>query len=335
MQTITPLERTIRDSNRANSKDTSVSGTLKALVVDPVDKHLIEELRRRDVEVNYSPGMSRERIMEEIGDYEIIIGRTRMPIDSEMINQGTKLRIIGRAGVGIENIDVDEAISRGIKVVNAPDSATESVAELALALIISSLREVYLGASRLKSGTFKKNSGFELAGKTVGIIGFGRIGSRVAEVLKPFGVNVLACDLVDVRERAACTGAEQVELSELLERSDIISVHVNMEVNKGPVLNREEFARMKDSVILINTARGHAINMDALYESLENGTVGHYAADVLWNEPPKDPKELSIIDRENVVITPHIGAQTEEAQERVAKRIAGNLIEEIAELRRA
>ncbi|MDE1823554.1 MAG: 3-phosphoglycerate dehydrogenase, partial [Candidatus Micrarchaeota archaeon] len=222
----------------------------------------------------------------------------------------------------------------GVKVINAPGAATESVAELALTLTFMALRGVYNGSAMLKNGEFFKNSGVELAGKTVGIIGFGRIGSRFAEVLRPFNVNVIVNDIAKMNGRVKELGAEFVGMNELLARSDIISLHVNMEANTKPVIDGSSFAMMKDGAILINTVRAAAVDMHALQRSLASGKLGFYASDVLWNEPPKDPKELEIIAKDNVLITPHIGAQTNAAQGRVAEIMIPNLVEAIKELKR-
>ncbi len=305
---------------------------VKVLVVDKVDEHMVETLSAAGMGVDYFPGMEKSKIIEVLGNYDVLVGRTRMPIGKDMIDAGRKLRIIGRAGVGIENIDVVEARRRGIKVINVPGAATESVVELALSLTITALRNTFMGMSKVRKGSFAKELGGELAGKTVGIIGFGRIGTRFAEVLKAFNAKVIVTDIIDYREKAAEMGVGFVSLEELLEKADIISVHINMEANDRPVIDTEELARIRAGAILINTARGAAVSRDAVYTGLKGGTLAFYGADVMWEEPPKDPVDMEIIGMDNVAITPHIGANTREAQERIARTLGPALLDAIREI---
>ncbi|MDE1851815.1 MAG: 3-phosphoglycerate dehydrogenase [Candidatus Micrarchaeota archaeon] len=312
----------------------AAQAALNAIVVDKVDKEIVRALRREGVRVREVPGIKRVELLKEIAGYEILIGRTRLAVDSEMIEQGKRLRIVGRAAVGTDNIDFKTAERNGIKVVNAPGAATESVAELALTLTFMALRGVYNGSAKLKNGEFLKNSGLELAGKTIGIVGFGRIGSRFAELLRPFNVTILVNDIAKMNGEIKNAGATSVEMHELLARSDIVSLHVNMEVNNGAIMDDSSFGIMKDGAILVNTVRAKAVDMHALQRALDIGRLGFYASDVLWNEPPKEPAELEIIQRENVLITPHIGAQTTEAQARVAEVMIPGLLEALKGLAR-
>ena len=329
------LESGISESqNRAENIRTEKERMLRALVIDGVNGGIIKALQREGVEVDARPGMSREDVKRELCNYDILVGRTRIGVDSRMMESAPRLKMICRAAVGIENIDVEEASRKGIMVINAPGAATESVAELSLSLTLDALRNVHELASGLKGGAFEKRMGNELCGKTVGIIGFGRIGRRFAELLGPFRVKVLANDLPAVRERVEKAGVAFAEKEMLLSESDIISIHVNMDANRKPVIGGAELALMKKGVIIINTGRAAAIDLQALHASLVDGKVGFYAADVLWNEPPKDRLELEIIARENVLFTPHIGAQTNEAQCRVADTLEPGIVEAIRKCRK-
>ena len=302
------------------------------LVVDTVDRHILDALESYGASVDYSPGISRDAILKIIGRYQAIVGRTRMPIDRGMIDAGEKLRIICRAGVGIENIDAEAAEARGIRIINVPGAATESVVELTVHLIIAGLRSTHSCIEDVKAGKFVKSLGSELAGKTVGIVGFGRIGTKVSQVLKAFDAEVIVTDLKDYREKAGKMGVEFTDHRTLYSRSDIVCLHVNMEVNKVPVIGMAEVGMMKDGVMLINTARGAATEMKAICEGLENGKIGFYGADVMWNEPPKEDAELRMLNMRNVAVTPHIGANTKEAQERIAKSLAKDLVVALGEI---
>ena len=302
------------------------------LVVDTVDRHILDALESYGAAVDYSPGISRDAILEIIGRYQVIVGRTRMPIDRGIIDAGEKLRIICRAGVGIENIDAEAAEARGIRIINVPGAATESVVELTVHLIIAGLRSTHSCIEDVKAGKFVKSLGSELAGKTVGIVGFGRIGTKVSQVLKAFDAEVIVTDLKDYREKAGKMGVEFTDHRTLYSRSDIVCLHVNMEVNKVPVIGMAEVGMMKDGVMLINTARGAATEMKAICEGLDSGKIGFYGADVMWNEPPKEEAELRMLSMRNVAVTPHIGANTKEAQERIAKSLAKDLVVALGEI---
>ncbi len=316
--------------NQHNGRVNSVN----AIVIDKVDGLLLDALRDSGVRLRMAVGIERAQLLEQIAEHQVLLGRTRMPIDAQMIQAGRKLKIIGRAAVGTENIDKEAAERHGIQVINVPGAATDSVAELTLGLTINALRKVGEGAFMLRHGDFKKTVGSELGGKTVGIIGFGRIGQRFAEMLKPFNNTILVNDVYDVKERAAAVGATVVGMDELLARSDIISLHVNMETNSGPIIGKAEFEKMENVLAFVNTVRAAAVDISALYESLKNGRVGAYASDVLLNEPPKEPIELDLLKLSNVIITPHVGSSTNEAQGRVAEHMIPRLVGAISQLQR-
>ena len=302
------------------------------LITDPIDKVLIEKLSQYNVKIDYKPEITREELLNTIENYDVIVVRSRTKVDKEVIERGKKLKVIARAGIGLDNIDTDEAEKRGIKVVYAPGASTDSAAELTIGLMIAAARNLLEAFNLAKGGIFKKTHGVELAGKTLGIIGFGRIGTKVAIVAKAMGMNVLAYDVLDVRERAKQIGAEVVSLDELLKRSDVISLHVTVGKNPPKILDREAFKKMRDGVIIVNTSRAAVVDGPALLESLNSGKVLVYATDVFWNEPPKEEWEMELLKHPRVIVTPHIGAQTKEAQLRVAQMTAENLIAAMKEV---
>ncbi|MGC9105650.1 MAG: NAD(P)-dependent oxidoreductase [Thermoprotei archaeon] len=305
---------------------------VKVLITDPVDKTLIEKLSQYNVQIDYKPEIERDELLKVIGDYDVLVVRSRTKVDKEVIEKGTNLKVIARAGIGLDNIDTDEAEKRKIKVVYAPGASTDSAAELTIGLLLVAARNLYDSIGLAKSGVFKKTQGIELAGKTIGIIGFGRIGSKVGQVAKAIGMHVLAYDVLDVRERARQVGAEVVDLQELLRRSDVISLHVTVGKSPPKILDAKAFELVKQGVIIVNTSRAVVVDGPALLKSLNEGKVGVYATDVFWNEPPKEPWEWELLKHPRVIVTPHIGAQTKEAQLRVAQMTADNLITALKEL---
>ncbi|MCI2414960.1 MAG: NAD(P)-binding domain-containing protein [Candidatus Aramenus sp.] len=305
---------------------------LRILITDPIDNYMLDTLKSNGFNVTYLPDIKREELLKVIENYHVIVVRSRTKVDKEIIERGKNLKIIARAGIGLDNIDTDEADKRNIKVVYAPGASTDSAAELTIGLMIAAARNMYTSMSLAKSGIFKKVSGVELSGKTIGIIGFGRIGTKVALVAKAMGMNVLAYDVVDVRKRAEEIGARAVTLDELLANSDVISLHVTVGKDAKPILNRQEFEKMKNNVIIVNTSRAVAIDGPALLEYVKKGKVLAYATDVLWNEPPKDEWEWELLKHERVIVTTHIGAQTKEAQYRVAVITTQNLLNAIKEI---
>ncbi len=306
--------------------------TARVLITDPIDKILIEKLSQFNVKIDYMPEIERDALLRIIDGYDVIVVRSRTKVDKEVIERGKNLKVIARAGIGLDNVDTEEAEKRGIKVVYAPGASTDSAAELTIGLMIAAARNFLDSFNLAKGGIFKKVQGIELTGKTLGIIGFGRIGTKVGIVAKAMGMRVLAYDIVDVTERAKQVGAEVVTFDELLRRSDVISLHVTVGKNPPKILDRNAFTKMKDGVIIVNTSRAAVVDGPALLEFLKNGKVMAYATDVFWNEPPKEEWEIEILKHPRVIVTPHIGAQTKEAQRRVAEMTAENLITAMKEV---
>lgn len=305
---------------------------LRILITDQVDEVMLKTLKEKGLTVDYQPQINREELIQVIKDYDVVVVRSRTKLDREILEKATRLKIIARAGIGLDNIDTEYAESRGIKVVYAPGASTDSAAELTIGLMIAAARKLYTSMTLAKSNIFKKVEGIELASKTLGIIGFGRIGTKVGIVGKALGMNVVAYDVVDISERASKLGITKVSLEELAKQSDVISLHVTVSKNAKPILDENMFKLMKDNVIIINTSRAVVVDGPALLRYIKSGKVYCYATDVFWNEPPKEEWELELLKHERVIVTPHIGAQTKEAQYRVALITTQNLLNAIKEL---
>nr|WP_244403870.1 D-2-hydroxyacid dehydrogenase [Pyrolobus fumarii] len=303
---------------------------MKVLVTDPVDKLLLGILEKHGLQVDYRPGVPREELLKIIGDYDILVVRSRTKVDREVIDRGEKLKVIARAGVGLDNIDVQHAIEKGIKVVNAPGAAAQSVAELTIGLLIAAARFFKAHIVSLERREWSKGrwTGVELSGKTLGVIGFGRIGYRVAKIARGLGMRVLAYDVVDASDRAREIGAEFTrDLDVVLRESDAITLHVPLTKETYHLIDRDALEKMKDGVIIVNTSRGPVIDTKALLEYLESGKVFAAALDVLEHEPPKEEWEWRLVHHPRVIVTPHIGAETREAKRRVAEETAYAILE--------
>ncbi|AWR98317.1 3-phosphoglycerate dehydrogenase [Acidianus sulfidivorans JP7] len=304
----------------------------KILITDPVADVMIKTLKEKGLNVDYQPEITKQDLLKIINNYDAIVVRSRTKVDKEIIEKATKLKIIARAGIGLDNIDTEAAEQKGIKIVYAPGASTDSAVEITLGLMVAGARKMYTSMTLAKSGIFKKLEGLELAGKTLGIIGFGRIGTKLGIIAKAMGMNVLAYDVIDVSERANKLGIKQVSLEDLVKQSDVISLHVTVSKNAKPILDERMFELMKDNVIIVNTSRAVAVDGQALLKYIKSGKVFAYAADVFWHEPPKEEWEFELLKHERVTITTHIGAQTKEAQYRVAVTTTENLINAIKEL---
>ncbi len=285
--------------------------TPKILISDKIHDKAIEEAKsfaEVDLEFNLTP----EELINKIGDYDALIVRSKTKVTREVIEAG-KLKIIGRAGVGLDNIDLDATKEKNIKVVNSPEASTLSVAELAIGSLIALMRKIPHGHLSLTEGKWERSkfTGTELYGKTIGIIGFGRIGRETANRARAFGMNVLVYDPHITVEDARESNAELVELDDLVGTSDVISLHLPLTKNTRDLINREMISMMKQNAVIVNIARGGIINEKALYEALRDGRIKGAVLDVYESEPPT---ESPLLELDNVVLTPHLGASTEEAQ---------------------
>ncbi len=309
-------------------KNIPLSG-YKILVCDKVDEILLNGLTSRGLSVEYDPDISPEELLKRIVEFHAVVVRSRTKITSTVIDRAINLKIIARAGVGVDNIDVKSAHKKGIKVITAAGSSTDSVVELALSLAIDLARYILELTTETRKGIFHKKTGNELHSKTTGIIGLGRIGFQTATVLKALGMSVIAYDLIQSQERIDAVSGRYVSLHELVSTSDFMFVMVTMEHDAGPVLNEAEFALMKKNAIIINTSRAEAIHGPSLLSYLKQNQSAAYGTDVLLNEPPMEDWEKELITLHNVLATPHIGAQTVEAQQRIATITLERILETI------
>src|SRR5579871_1879655 len=295
----------------------------KVLVSDPIAEAGIALLREvPGIEVDVRLGVSPEALKAIIGEYDALAVRSETKVTADILANADRLQIIGRAGVGVDNIDVAAATQKGIVVVNSPDGNTLAAAELTIGLLLALARKIPQGDASLHSGKWerKKFVGTELYGKTVGILGLGRIGSSVAERLKGFGVELIAYNPFVPEEATRRMGVEPVSLDDLLRRSDFISIHTPLNDDTRGLIGPAQFALMKDGVRIVNCARGGILDEAALAEALRSGKVAGAALDVFAKEPP-DP-DHPLLTLPNCVLTPHLGASTEEAQIKVAIDVA-------------
>lgn len=262
----------------------------------------------------------REALLRALQEADALIVRSQIRADAALIAAGPKLRIIGRAGVGIDNIDVGAAERAGIKVVNAPDGNTVAAAEHTMALLLALARHVPDGDRSVREGTWARSSlkGFELRGRYIGIIGLGRIGRAVAKRAAAFDMKVLGNDPRVSPQDAATVGVRLLPLDELLRQSDVVTLHTPA-LGKTPLIGERELAVMKRSAVLINVARGSLVDESALASALKSGHIAGAAVDVFSLEPPVDSPLLTA---PNTVLTPHLGAQTSDAQVAVAQEVA-------------
>ncbi len=296
----------------------------KILICDPVDEVIIDKLKDR-FQIAYKPEITRDELLTIIGDYDVVVVRSRTKIDKDIINNGKKLKIIARAGIGVDNIDTDYAGGKNIKIVYAPGSSTESVVELSIAMMIIGARQLAKGIENTKKNDFKKLKGYELSGKTLGILGYGRIGHSIADVARVLNMKLIAYDPMPVQYQDF---VKKVTLEELLKQSDFISINVTLRKDSAYILNENELSLLKKGVIIINTSRANAINVRDVVKYLKDGTIGYLISDVFWHEPAKEDYELDILKMENVIVTPHLGAQSHEAQKRIAIMTADNIMKE-------
>ncbi|MFW5714184.1 MAG: hydroxyacid dehydrogenase [Brevefilum sp.] len=277
------------------------------------------------VELADKKGISAEDLLEEIGNYDGVIVRGRTKVTEDVLAAAEGLKVVGRMGVGVDNIDLKAAEAHGVTVVNCPVATTVSVAELTLGLMLSLIRGIPKANSGIKAGEWLKKElvGTELYQKTLGVIGFGNIGEAVGRRALAFDMKVIAADPVRKREEIKAAGAEPVDMKELFSRSDLITLHIPHINATHYIIDTEAFEKMKDGVRIVCAARGGVIDESALLAALESGKVAGAALDVYETEPPgEDPLAM----HPNVIGTPHIGAQTREAQLRAGHDILSEVI---------
>ncbi len=301
---------------------------MKVLVSDNLSKLGVEILQKESgIDVDVKTGMPKEELIKVIPEYEGLIVRSATKVTADVIEAASKLKVIGRAGVGVDNIDLDAAGKKGIIVMNAPDGNMITTAEHALALMLSMSRNIpqaTVSLKKEKKWTPKVFMGVELYGKTLGIVGLGRIGSVVASRAKGFDMKVLAYDPFISKEHAEKMGVEAVELKDLLSRSDFISLHTP-KIGGKPLLGKEEFDQVKPGVRIINCARGGLIDPDALIQAVKDKKVAQAALDVYDQEPL--PGDSPLLEVDEIICTPHLGASTGEAQDKVAIAVCDQIID--------
>jgi D-3-phosphoglycerate dehydrogenase len=296
----------------------------KILLTDGLEENGKVILRSK-AEVVDQAGISAEDLLNVVGEYDALIVRGRTKVNAAVLEAGKKLKVVGRAGVGVDNIDLAAAKAHGVTAVNSPLATTVAVAELTLSLMLSAMREIPRADASMKAGKWLKKEfeGRELFGKTLGVIGFGRIGSAVAARGKAFEMKILAYDPLIPAEEIARRGGEPGSFDDLLAQSDVITMHMPLTPDSRNLLNAEAFSKMKEGVFIVCAARGGVIDEQALLEALNNGKVAGAALDVYSTEPPG---QTELVAHPRVIDTPHVGAQTVEAQARAANDIAEEVL---------
>lgn len=299
---------------------------MKILVADSINEKGIENLKKT-CEVVVDTNITPEELLNTINEYEGIIVRSRTKVTREVIEKADKLQIIARAGVGVDNIDLDAATEKGIMVVNSPESTSITVAEHTMGLLLSLARKISIADKSVKEGKWEKKKfmGLELKNKTLGVIGMGRIGSQVVKRCKAFEMDTVVYDPYLPQEIANEMGVELGSLENLLTKADFITIHVPLTPETKHLISTNEFKMMKDTAFITNCARGGIIDEEALYEALKNNVIGGAALDVYEEEPPAEDSKLFELD--NIVLTPHIAASTKEAQRDAAIIVADEIIE--------
>ena len=294
---------------------------MKVLVCDKTEKEFIEQMRAAGLTVDVRDDITPEELPNVLPAYEGMVVRSRTKVRQPLIDVCPNLKVIVRGGVGLDTIDYEYAKSKGIAVMNTPLASSASVAELTIGYMFALARSIYKATASVKAEKWDKKSfeGDEIGGKTLGLIGVGNIGKEVAKRASALGMTVVAYDPY-VKEIA---GIKLVSLDELLTKSDYISLHLPKTKESAGMIGKEQFAKMKNGVRIINCARGGIIDENALYESLTSGKAAGAALDVFAEEPPTDWKLLKL---DNVIGSPHIGAATNEAQARIGAEVAEKLI---------
>ena len=296
----------------------------KILITDGLDD-AGQSILRASAEVDDRNNISADDLLKAIPDYDGLIVRGRTKVTAAVMDAASKLKVIGRAGVGIDNIDLDAAKKHNITVVNAPMSTTLAVAELTFGLMLALAREIPRADAGMKQGKWLKKEleGVELNGKTLGVIGFGRIGAEVGKRAAAFGMNVIAYDPLISEDEISRRGAEPVSIQDLYAWSDFISLHLPLNVQTRDMIGSLAFSEMKDGVRIVCAARGGIIDEAELVKALNSGKVAGAALDVFGVEPPGLTEAIS---HPRLIATPHVGAQTVEAQSRASEDIAHEVL---------
>lgn len=305
---------------------------MRILVPEKIEENGLEILKQK-AEVDVKLDLTRDQLLNCIDQYDALIVRSATKVDAELIERGANLKVIGRAGTGVDNIDVNAATNKGIIVVNTPDSNNISAAEHTIALLLALCRNVPQAYASLKEGKWARSKfkGVELYDKTVAVLGLGRIGSLVAARLKAFGMNVIGYDPYIPQERFDTMGVEKVDsIDEIMQRADFITIHLPKTSETMGIIGERELNMAKPDLRIINCARGGLVDEKALYEALKTKRIAGAAVDVFTNEPKEgagsDGFQHPLLELDNVVFTPHLGASTVEAQRNVGLAIANQVL---------
>jgi D-3-phosphoglycerate dehydrogenase len=293
----------------------------KVLIADKLSPAAVEVFAARGVETDVRPGMSQDELILTVGDYDGLAVRSATKVTAEVLAAATRLRVVGRAGIGVDNIDIDAATTRGVVVMNTPFGNSVTTAEHAIALMLALCRELPAADRSTRAGKWEKSRfmGVEITGKTLGLIGCGNVGSIVADRAHGLKMRVIAFDPFLPPARARDLNVEKVEFDELLARADVITLHTPLTEQTRNILSRASLERAKRGVRIVNAARGGLIDEQALHDLIASGLVGGAALDVFAAEPAR---ESPLFGLEQVIVTPHLGASTSEAQENVALQVA-------------
>jgi D-3-phosphoglycerate dehydrogenase len=301
---------------------------VKVLVAEAVASEGIDLLRAHH-DVNERVGLTRDELCSIIGEYEALIVRSQVQVDAELIAAGTRLVVIGRAGVGVDNVDLDAATRAGIVVVNAPTGNTIAAAEHTLALLYGLARRIAPADASVRRGEWNRAqfTGLELRGRTLGIVGLGKIGQAIAVRARAMEMTVLGVDPYVTAEGAANHGVELVEFDEMLARADVVTVHVPLTRATRGLVGRDAIAKLKPGSIILNVARGGVVDEAAVADALRSGHLGGAGVDVFEHEPPTDSP---LLDAPNSLLTPHLGASTAEAHVLVSEEVAVQVLDVLA-----
>ena len=297
------------------------------LICDQVNPVLNEILEKNGLQITYEPEITPDQILEKIENFEVVVVRSRTKITKDMIEKANKCKIIARVGVGLDNIDQTAAKEKNIRVINAVEGAMNAVAELVIGLMLSLAREIPRADREVRNGNWIKKElmGTELRGKYLGIVGLGNIGKRLGRLAKALNMNIIGYDVVPIDEEFSKeVGLMKADLGTLLASSDYVSLHVPLLDSTKHLINSEKMDTMKNTARIINTSRGGVIDEDALYEYLKDGKLGGAALDVFEVEPATSNNLARL---PNFISTPHMGAQTKEAQSLAANVIAEKIIQ--------
>jgi len=301
---------------------------VRVLVAEPLSAEGVD-LLATEHEVDNRPNLTRDELLSQLPEYEALVVRSGVKVDAEAIAAGKRLRVIGRAGVGVDNIDVEAATAANVVVVNAPTANTIAAAELTVGLIYALARNVAAADASLRRGEWRRADfmGTELRGRTLGIVGLGKIGLTVADRARAMEMELVGSDPFVRTDIAAEHGIELVGLDELLRRSDVVTVHVPLNATTRGLIGERALSHMRPSAFIVNVARGGVVDEQALAEALGGGRLAGAAIDVYEHEPPRDSPLLSA---PNTVLTPHLGASTREAQAKAGVEVAQQVLDVLA-----